>query len=160
MSDYTSFYEGDSVAYLGDGADGLAPATGTLLAFASHRAAHVKWNTGPRTGQIDAVDLYDLMPAASVAALTAAAQAVGTMPVRRVYAAEGETGVVNYLSHIAHLAAWQQIAADAHQYVIGKLKADAAMDQVWEELDGAQVEKVAELAATVLLRDAFGAVAE
>lgn len=155
MSDYTSFYEGDSVAYLGDGADGLQPATGTLLAFASHRAAHVKWNTGPRTGQIDAVDLYDLMPAASVAALTAAAQAVGTMPVRRVYAAEGETGVVNYLSHIAHLAAWPRIAADALAYVSDRLQADASFEPVWEELEPEQVAKVAELAATVLLRDSF-----
>jgi hypothetical protein len=151
-----SLREGDTVSFVGDGMDGIVPATGTLLAFASISAAHVKWSTGPRRGEIDICGIYDLLPAASAAALESAAVAAGTMPVRRVYAAEGETGVVNYLSHTAHVAAWSQIARDAHEFVTDRLKADSSLDRVWEELEPAQVSDVARLAAAALLRDAFG----
>lgn len=153
MSGTTSFYEGDTVAYVGDALDGIAPASGTLLAFASSSAAHVKWTSGPHLGQIEIVDLYDLMPTASVAALES--PQITAHSVRRVMNAEGETGVLNFLSSARQLDTWPTIAADALDYVTGRLKADTSMELVWEQLRPDEVEKVAALAAVVLLRDSL-----
>jgi hypothetical protein len=153
MSGYTALYEGDSVSYVGDALDGIEPAQGKIMAFASAHAAHVMWTTGARTGQIDMVDVYDLMPCASEAALASAS--LSATAVSRVYAAEGETGVVNYLASAKQIDTWPTIAKDTLEFVVGRLKADASMELPWEQLTPDQVEKVATLAATVLLRDSF-----
>jgi hypothetical protein len=149
----TAFYEGDSVAYVGDALDGIEPATGTLMAFASSRAAHVKWLTGQRTGEIDIVDIYDLMPTASVASLVS--PTITATSVRQVHAAEGCEGVLNYLANAQQLGGWPDIAKAAHAFVTSAIKADASMELVWEQLGPDEVDKVASLAATVLLRDSF-----
>jgi hypothetical protein len=151
---YTSLYEGDLVAYVGDALDGIEPAQGRIMAFASSRDAHVMWTTGSRVNQIDVINVYDLMPVASVASLESAK--LTATSVRHVYNVEGETGVLNYLSSTAQLVTWPDIAAEVLEFVTGKLKADASMELCWEQLEPEQVSKVAALAATVLLRDSFG----
>jgi hypothetical protein len=150
---YTALYEGDTVAYVGDALDGIEPARGRIMAFASSQAAHVQWTTGSRAGQVDMVDVYDLMPCPSVASLESGR--LTATSVRHVYTIEGAEGVLKYLSSTAQLATWPDIAADALAYVTGKLKADASLELCWEQLDADQVDKVAALAAEVLLRDSF-----
>ena len=151
---YTSLYEGDLVAYVGDALDGIEPARGRILSFASSKAAHVQWTTGSRLNQIDLLDIYDLMPIASEASLEAGR--LSATSVRHVYNVEGETGVLNFLSSTAQLTTWPDIAADVLEFVEAKLKADDSFELVWEQLQPAEVSKVAALAATALLRDAFG----
>jgi hypothetical protein len=150
---YTALYEGDSVSYVGDALDGIEPASGTLMYFASRDAAHVRWTSGARAGQIDLVDVYDLMPTASQAALQA--PIITTISVRRVMNAEGEEGVINFLARAKRLDTWEQIAHDALQFVQGRLKVDASLDLAYEQLHPEEVERVVALGAQVLLRDAF-----
>lgn len=151
----TSFYEGDAVSYLGDGADGLEPATGTLMYFASRRAAFVKWSSGPRMGQMDLVDLYDLVPAPSTAAIEAHAP-ITAISVRRVMNIEGEAGVINFLAAAKQLDTWESIARQALTYVQDRLRVDASMELPYEQLQRPEIEKVIALSARTLLRDAFG----
>lgn len=149
------FYEGDSVSYVGEYIDGIEPAAGTLMYFASNSAAYVKWSTGAREGQIDMVDLYDLTPAPSVAAL-AAAVPFTTISVRRVMNAEGEAGVLNFLASAHQLASWEKVAREALDYVQHRLRVDASMELPYEQLDQTEIDRVIALGARILLRDAFG----
>lgn len=149
----TPFYEGTTVAYIGPD----APATGTLMAFASSTAAHVKWSSGPRTGQIDMVDLYDLTPTASQAALES--PRITAFSVRRVMNSEGTPGVLNYLASAQQLATWPGIAQEALEFVEARLRSDPSMELAYEQLRPEEVDSLAALGAQVLLRDAF-AVAE
>jgi hypothetical protein len=151
---YISLYEGDSVAYLGDGRDGLQPASGTLVYFASDTAANVKWSTGPRQGEIDMVSIYDLVPEPSQAALHA--PTLTTMSVRMVMGSEGEQGVINLLARANRLANWERIARDVLNYVEARLKVDTSLDLAYEQLSSEQMDRVVSVGARRLLRDAFG----
>jgi hypothetical protein len=126
------FYVGDHVDYLGDGLDGIPAAPGKIMLFASVTAAHVEWLDGPRTGQIDIVDCRDLEKSASVASMEAPRLTATSM--RRVYNAEGEQGVLRYLSAIGHLDSWDKIADEALAYVLGRLKVDLSMELPYEQL--------------------------
>lgn len=149
----TPFYEGDSVSYVGDGLDGIEPATGTLMAFASSTHAHVQWKTGARAGQIEMVDLYDLMKSPSEASLQA--PQISAISVRRVMNTEGEEGVVNFLAKARQLGTWERIAQRAYQYVQDQLRVDASMELPYEQLNPDEVQRVIAVSAQVLLRDAF-----
>lgn len=153
MAHITSFYEGDTVSYVGDGLDGIEPATGKLMHFASREAAYVQWTTGARKDQIDLVDIYDLTPMASTAAVQA--PTLSAISVRLVMAREGEEGVINLLAKAKQLGTWEKIASEAFRYVQDRLRVDSSMDLAYEQLQPEEVQRVIALGAQVLLRDAF-----
>lgn len=151
---YTPFYEGDSVSYVGDGLDGIEPATGQLMSFVSNTHAYVQWKTGARLREIDMVDLDDLVPMASEATLQTRA-VISPFGCRVVMAREGEEGVVNYLASVRQIGTWERIAADAYRFVQDRLKVDASMELPYEQLQPEEVQRVIAVSAQVLLRDAF-----
>ena len=145
----TAFYEGDDVSFVGVF---MPPAHGKLLSFASRTAAHVKWTTGAREGEIDLVDIYDLMPATA----SVEPDVMSFTAVRRVMSADGEAGVINFLATAQLLDSWQEIAADTLAFVAARIRSDASMDLPHEQLQPQEVDRVVVLASRVLLRDAFG----
>lgn len=142
--DYTGFYEGDDVSYVGTA---MPPAHGKLLSAASETAAYVKWVTGARAGQIDVYSLHDLQPTAQLAPHHA---------VRQVMASGGEAGVLNHLASTRALENWPAIATDVLRYTAELIRVDSSMETPHEQLDPAEFERVLALASRALLRDAFG----
>lgn len=147
------FYEGDHVDYVGDGLDGIPTAQGKITAFASHVAAHVEWLSGARVGEIDIVHLRDLEKSASVASLESPRMTATS--VRRVFNAEGETGVLRYLAATGQLETWDKIAEEALRYVTGRLQVDMSMELAYECLTQPEAERIVASAAAALLRDKF-----
>lgn len=150
--DVTTFHEGETVSYVGTE---MPPAHGRLVTFASKDMAYVSWLNGARQGQMEMVDLYDLAPitAAETLALT---NPNGPQVVRQAFASNGEAGVVNFLVTAKHTGAWAEIAADAFEYVVGRLRADSSLDMAYEQLTPEQADSVTVTAARTILRDAFG----
>lgn len=148
----TLFYEGDSVTYTGVN---YPPRQGKLLYFASERAAHVKWTEGSRLGEIDLVDLYDLAPVTSSAQL-AKIDPVGHTVLARAMQQEGATGVLNFLVTAKQLDGWRKIAADTVAFIESRLRLDASMEMVYEQLGPAETDQVISLAARTLIRDMVG----
>lgn len=151
----TVFLEGDHVDYVGDGLDGIPPAQGRIMAFASKTAAHVEWTSGPRQGGIDMVSIYDLEKSASIATVQAPTVSAGVL-VRRVMHREGSTGVLRYLSALNQLSGWEDIAAEVIGFVEAKLRSDASMDLPYETLTADEIDSLVRTSALVLLRDKFG----
>lgn len=145
----TMFHEGDSVTYTGTA---MPPAQGKLLYFASDRSAHVQWAEGVRNGEIDLVDIYDITPVTSSAAM-ARIDPMGRSAVRRAMEREGESGVLNFLVTAGRLSTWTRIAADVQQMIESRLRVDASMEQVFEQLRPEEADRVISLAARTLVRD-------
>lgn len=145
----TMFHEGDSVTYTGTA---MPPAQGKLLYFASDRSAHVQWAEGARNGEIDLVDIYDITPVTSSAAM-ARIDPMGRSAVRRAMEREGESGVLNFLVTAGRLSTWTRIAADVQQMIESRLRVDASMEQVFEQLRPEEADRVISLAARTLVRD-------
>jgi hypothetical protein len=154
----TVFLEGEHVDYVGDGLDGIPPAQGRIMAVASKAAVHVEWLTGPRQGQIDLVEVYDLEKSASVAAVQAPTVSASVL-VRRVMHREGSAGVLRYLAALNQLISWEEIAEEALRFVESRLKVDASMDLPYETLTSEEIEALVRTSAVTLLRDKFGEVA-
>lgn len=154
---YTPLYEKDAVAYVGDGLDGIPPARGEIITFASKEAAYVRWTEGPRFNEIDMVSIFDLEKSASEATTMAPLTARATVAhaVRRVNDSEGETGVLRYLAAAGHLGSWNAIGQEVLQYVEGRLRVDPSMDLPFEQLNSDEVDRLISTAARTLLRDLF-----
>jgi hypothetical protein len=147
-----ALYEGDTVSYVGVA---MPPAHGKLLYFASDQAAHVKWASGTRQGEIDIVDVYDLEPVTAAQAV-AVVDPMGHTAVRRVMDADGEAGVINFLVTSSQTTGWPTIAADVLAYVEDRIRVDASMEMPQEQLSPVEYDRVVGLASRALLRDAFG----
>lgn len=150
----TVFSEGDHVDYLGDGADGIPPARGRIMAVASQHGVHVKWLTGPRVDRIDMVSIYDLEKSAS--AVVTDAPVITATSVWRAMKDDGEAGVLTFLAAAKQTDTWTDIARDTLEFVEARLRADASMELPYEQLTDDQVERVVSLGARTLLAQAFG----
>lgn len=141
-------YEGQTVSWVG----GDDPAKGTILAVGGANSAHVKWASGPNAGSITLTDIYDLEP------FTAKVEEdpLHLTAVAKVYKAEGEEGVLNFLASNKYLEGWQKIARDILEYTEQRIRVDASMDLVEEQLSPSDQTLVIQAAALTLLRDAFG----
>jgi len=147
-----AFFEGDTVSYVGTA---MPPAHGKLLYFASSSAAHVKWAEGVRQGEIDLIDLYDLMPVTSGAAI-AQVDPMGYTACKRAMENDGAEGVLNFLVASKQIDNWQRIARDVLAYAEQRIRRDVSMDMPYEQLNGEDYERIVGLSTRVLLRDAFG----
>lgn len=151
----TMFFEGEHVDYVGDGLDGIPPAQGRIMAFASEKAAHVLWENGPREEAIDIVGLHDLEHSASLSTMSAKPSVTAPMLVRRVMKREGSAGVLQYLASTHQLDSWPDIARDILTYVESRLRVDSSMELPYELLGPDDVDRIITTAAQTLLRDMF-----
>lgn len=143
-------YEGQTVKWNGIG----DPARGHIVAVAGKDAVHVKWATGPNAGDVTLTDAYDLDPFVSNR-VTEREDPLHLTAVRRAYDQDGESGVLNFLASHKYLDTWQAIAQDVLDYAEQRIRVDASMELVDEQLSTQERGLVIQAAALALLRDAF-----
>lgn len=127
------------------------------------RAGHVKWATGPKTGRVTMVETDDLIPHRSsrIAARDELDDSldVGTIAVtgvREVQDTEGTVGVLNMLASTGRLDGLTEIAQDALDTVIARMRQHPGMREVCAQLDEDEGEELVQLTSQALLRDVFG----
>ena len=146
----TILYDGQTVTLAG----GETTSRGTIVAVGSS-SAHVKWLTGQYAGDITLTDLYDLEPVtASVA--NSVEDPLHLTAVAKVFASDGERGVLNFLASNQYLDSWQKIASDVLDFTKQRIRTDASMELVEEQLTPMEQRRVVQAAALALLHDAFG----
>lgn len=145
--------EGQSVSWVGEG----QKAHGLILALAGKDSAHVKWASGPYSGETTLTDVYDLAP--FLGQYQESEDPMHLTAVRRVYDTDGDVGVLNFLASHKYLDGWQKIAADILEYAEDRIRVDASMELVDEQLSPVEANRVVQSAALTLLRDAFGELA-
>jgi hypothetical protein len=143
-------YDGQPVTLVG----GETTTRGHIVAVGSS-SAHVKWVTGRYAGEITLTDLYDLEPITS-SVIDDEADPLHLSAVAKVYSSNGERGVLNFLASNNYLDSWQKIASDVLDYTRQRIRTDASMELVEEQLTPAEQRKVVQAAALALLHDAFG----
>jgi hypothetical protein len=156
--------EGASVSYIGHPDRGLTVGDRGRVLSTSGQASHVMWLTGARTQAVDLVDHEDLVCGQTRTATAVESPfedslevpSLSMIAVRDTYDASGETGVLNALNEAGHLAGLSQVAEEALEVVIARVKNDQAMTTVLGQLDPDEADGLARLTAAVLLRDAFG----
>jgi len=142
----TIFYEGQQIEWSGGG----FTAEGHIVALSS-TAAHVKWASGPDAGRTTLTDLYDIehpVPKED--------DPLHLTAVRRAFDKEEEAGVLNFLASNQYLGSWTEIAQDVLAYAEDRIRTDASMELVDEQLTIPEKQKIVTAAALTLLRDAFG----
>ena len=144
------FYEGQTVKWSG----GDYQARGHIVAIAGHDSVHVKWATGPQAGEITLTDAYELDPFVSNR-ITEREDPLHLTAVRRAYDQDGESGVLNFLSSHKYLSSWEEIAQDVLDYTEQRIRIDASMELVDEQLSTDERKMVVRASALALLRDAF-----
>lgn len=143
-------YEGQTVKWNGDGES----ARGHIVAIAGRDTVHVKWATGPNAGGITITDVYDLDPFVSNR-VTEKEDPLHLTAVRKAFDQDGEAGVLNFLASHKYLDHWQDIARDVLDYTEQRIRVDASMELVDEQLSTSERAIVIQAAALALLRDAF-----
>lgn len=143
-------YEGQTVQW--NGVD--VSARGHIVAVAGRDSVHVKWATGPNTGAITVTDVYDLDPFVSNR-VTEREDPLHLTAVRHAYDQDAETGVLNFLAAHKYLDTWQAIAKEVLDYAEQRIRIDASMELVDEQLSNNERALVIQAAALTLLRDAF-----
>lgn len=157
--------EGQKVAYAGDDPMQDVGSVGKVLQMSGHEAAHVHWETGPRTGSVELVDANDLVTSSSTTASLAQAieadsfaSSVGvadafSMQVRAAFDDGGETSVVTALEESGHLAL---LAAEAEEAVLmlgARIRMDAQIAPLLATLDIDEQDVVVSKVAVTLLGD-------
>jgi hypothetical protein len=143
-------YEGEAVRWAGWGD---IQAEGNIVALASS-AAHIKWSSGPNAGDITFTDLYDIEPV--TARKVKDEDPLHLVAVRNAYDDGSEAGVLNFLAVNSYTGSWSRIASDVLAYTQQRIRADASMELVDEQLSIPEKQKVVAAAALALLSDAFG----
>lgn len=161
--------DGQRVSYIGDGRDGLSLGDKGQVLIGEDVTSHVLWSTGTRKGDVTLNDDYDLTPLGK-GQTTAAFDpdqddclevgGLSTTAVRDLYDADGEAGVLNWMVNAGHTAGFQGVAEEAHAFIAARLRQDPSFQIVASNLDEDEHESVIRLAASVLLRDAFGEAGE
>lgn len=146
----TVLYEGQTVKWTGDDVS----ARGHIVAVAGKDSVHVKWATGPNAGDITVTDVYDLDPFVSNKVVEKE-DPLHLTAVRRAYDQDAEAGVLNFLAKHKYLDTWQTIAKDVLDYAEQRIRIDASMELVDEQLSNQERGLVIQAAALALLRDAF-----
>jgi hypothetical protein len=150
--------EGQRVAFCGDPVDGLQPGDLGKVLSLSGDACHVLWSTGTCTGQTLLVDGMDVV-ASSAAPKSYDGLGEGslvTIAVRDVYDGLGKVALLNALNEEGHLSGFAAIAETAMQTVAAEIRSDPSFKEVLAHLDSDEGAELVSLAASALLRDAFG----
>lgn len=151
--------EGEVVAYAGEGDDGLAVDDRGKVLSAAGSGSHVMWSTGQRAGEITLTSNMDLIALRRPAVRDDSFESSGIVAfaVRDTYDRRGEAGLVNALIEEGHFATLVPVAEEALQLVSSRLREDPSMREVLGQLDPEEGAEFIYLAASVLLRDSFGA---
>jgi hypothetical protein len=144
-------YEGQTVSWVGGGIQ----ARGHIVEFGGADSAHVKWATGPNAGTYTLADVYDLEPVMA-GKIDLEDDPMHFTAVAKAYSSEGEQGVLNFLATNKYLDGWQKIATDVLEFTQSRIRTDASMELVEEQLSPADQRSVIQAAALALLHDAFG----
>lgn len=150
-------HEGDKVTYVGPGNEYIAPGTeGRILMLASATSAHLQVTSGA----VLLVETDDLAPLGRTASRDILADSLevgglSTFAVRQTFDEEGETGVLNAMASLGHLAAFVEIAEEAIVLVSSRIRTDPSFREVLAHLDEEEGEAVLRLASACLIRDAF-----
>jgi hypothetical protein len=164
-----SLHESQRVSYVGfPKTSGLGVGDEGVVLSVSGDAAHVRWASGARVGQIDLVDGIDLAPRsaakqAEASLVHAFDDSLGYGPpvvhtaVRETFDETGPEGLFTALVNEGHLGALSSVAEEALGVVAARVREDEAMRQVLAGLEPEEGEALVALTASVVLRDAFGA---
>lgn len=160
--------EGSKVAYAGD-TDPFQEvgSLGKVIAL-SGDAAHVQWLTGPKSGSIELVQQYELVPDRSQQQAQHQAlagpqmnsfdhaldmPATETISVRATYDDLGEEGVVNALSETGHLAMLTEYVDDAVGYLASRVRQDPGLGIILAQLEADEADALVGRVASLLLSD-------
>jgi hypothetical protein len=156
-----SLREGSRVCYVGDGSDGRALGDRGRLLLRSGSSGHVRWDDGTIAPHYLA-DLEALAWSRQAAAVAAdgledslEVGPIQTVAVREAYEAEGSAGVLNQLSTTGALGGFAEIAQEARELVVARLRQDPTLGQATAALDDDEREDLILTATYALLRDAF-----
>lgn len=156
--------EGQRVIYAGD-TDPFQQvgATGKVIAL-SGQAAHVQWLDGPKVGQIDLTQQYELLPertAAEQAPMSTFDSALdspvtATLSVRATYDESGEEGVVNVLAEAGHLAMLSEYVDEAVGTLSARIRQDPMLGDVLAQLEPDEADCLISRVASALFTDRMG----
>lgn len=152
------FRDGSKVSYVGDD-DVLAVGDTAKVLSAASETCHVRWLTGKRTGDISLVANMDLVAMRASAPTAYEENFTGplvTVAVRDTFDTAGPVGLLDALNEEGHLATFAQFAEEALQSVAAKINQDPSIREVLSHLEPEEASEFVSLAASVLLRDAFG----
>ena len=164
-----TFQDGQTVSYIGPATPlGLQPGDQGMVLSDAGSGAHVMWSTGSVRGKVTLTDDYDL--SAVGLPITASyddglddSLDVGTLTMTGVlatYDEEGPAGVLAAMASAGRLDGFTGIAHEALGLIQTRLRHDPAIAVVIAQLGEQEGEALVSLAATVLLRDAFGVEAQ
>ena len=137
--------------------DGLAIGDRGRVLSAAGSGSHVLWSTGKRKGDLTLTANVDLVSSRTVD-LNDDLDSGGlvSVAVRDTYDSGGEVALLNALNAEGHLATFAPIAEEALQMVTARIRQDPSIREVLANLDEDEGAGFISLAASVLLRDAFG----
>lgn len=151
--------EGKKVSFVGDEDGGLKVGDRGRVLSASGDSSHVLWSTGARSGEVTLVPDLDLVVGSQsqMAYEDTFSGSLVTIAVRDTFDAAGPVGLLNALNEEGHLATFAQYAEEALQSVAARITQDPSMREALSHLEPEEQGEFVTLAASVLLRDAFGA---
>lgn len=157
--------EGQKVTYAGDTDPyNEVGAHGKVVAL-SGTAAHVMWTDGPKTGAVDLVEQFELLPDRSAAftqSVAASFDAALDLPdnsvvaVRDTYDEQGEEGLVTALNEAGHLAMLSAYVEEAASHLASRIREDPALGTVLSQLEADEADSLVGKVASVLLTDRLG----
>lgn len=155
--------DGQRVAFAGiPSDDGLGIGdTGKVLACQGD-ISHVMWNTGRKNGSVTVEDNDDLV--AQVSPRTVESTLADSLDdgdlvavaVRETYDEGGETALLSAMASAGHLASLTSYAEEALSVIALRIRTDPVFQPVLGELEPEEGDALVNLAAAVLMRDAFG----
>lgn len=151
----TTPLEGQRVSFVGDTDNGIAVGDRGKVVSAETGASHVLWMTGARAGEILLHDHFDLVVSSNLPTDNFDSGLV-SFSVRQTFDRYGSVGLLNALNEEGHLATFTEIAEEAVTMVASRIRQDPSFQEVLAHLDPEEGDDVVILAASVLLRDAFG----
>ena len=164
-----TFEDGQRVSYIGQ-ADviGMQPCDEGMVLSDGGSGAHVMWSTGSALGKVTLTDDYKLALVGYPVTATYDdglddSLDVGTLTMTGVlatYDEEGPAGVLNEMATAGRLDGFTGIAHEALGLIQTRIRHDPAIAAVVAQLGEVEGEALVSLAASVLLRDAFGVESE
>lgn len=149
--------DGQRVAYVGEGEDGLSVDDRGKVLSCGTTGSHVKWLTGARAGQITLTANMDIVPVSGRMAYDdLESGSLVTFAVKDTYEWGGKVALLNALTDEGHCATFESIAEEAIQLVATRLREDPSIKEVLSSLDEDDGSEFVSFTAVAILRDAFG----
>lgn len=151
--------DGDSVYYTGRGRDGAEVGDEGRVLAVTGGAAHVKWASGVRLGQVSLEDIEDLEPRRGVFRTELDDNLeLGSLilhAARQRYDDAGAEGVLELMASEGHLAMLVPAAEQAIEAVSHQVRHDPSLQTLATSLDDDELEAVVRLASIALIREAI-----